>query len=252
METINCTIIDNDADSITLIKSMISKIPGLVVEAEFTNPLEGRDYLMEQDTDLLFLDIDMPELKGTELLRLFDKPPVTILCTGFTEFALEAHELRVADYLLKPIAFDRLCKAVAYAKQQLGRPDFMQPDVMEDYLVIKVEGGNFSLIPTVDINYLCAQGDDSFISLSPTSFRGEFVDDDKKEKFVLAKVGFGKIAQKLSPKHFFKTHRSFIVALDRVAKMDTSVGFITLSIPDGKTISITQAKKQELIAMLGW
>ncbi|MFB2121222.1 LytR/AlgR family response regulator transcription factor [Parapedobacter sp. 2B3] len=252
METIRCTIVDNDPDSIELIKAMIPKIPGLAVEAEFTDALRGRDYLIEQGTDLLFLDIDMPGLKGTELLRLLDRPPVTVLCTGFADFALEAHELHVADYLLKPIPFDRFCKAVAYAKKQLGRPDFQQPEVMEDNVAIKVAEGNFSFLPTADINYLSAQGDDTFISLAPGSLRGEFLDDSKTEKFILAKAGLGRIAQNLPPKHFFQTHRSYIVAINRVAKVDKTAELITLSIPDGKTVSITHAKKKELLAMLGW
>lgn len=252
IETIKCTIVDNDSSSIELIKAMVLKVPGLAIEAEFTDPFQARDYLLEQHTDLLFLDIDMPALKGTELLRLLEKPPVTILCTGFPDFAVEAHELHVADYLMKPVPFDRFCKAVSHAKKQLGRPDFQQPDVMEDYVAIKVAEGNFSFLPTADINYLSAQGDDTFISLAPGSLRGEFLDDSKTEKFILAKAGLGRIAQNLPPKHFFQTHRSYIVAINRVAKVDKTAELITLSIPDGKTVSITHAKKKELLATLGW
>lgn len=252
IETIQCTIVDNDSSSIELIKTMALKVPGLAVEAEFTDSLQARDYLLEQHTDLLFLDIDMPALKGTELLRLLEKPPVTILCTGFPDFAVEAHELHVADYLLKPVPFDRFCKAVAHAKKQLGRPDFQQPEVMEDYVAIKVAEGNFSFLPTAEINYLSAQGDDTFISLVPGSLRGEFVDDSKEEKFILAKVGLGRIAQNLSPKFFFQPHRSHIVAIDRITRVDKVAEFISLSIPHGKTISLAHAKKKELLAMLGW
>lgn len=252
VENVNCVIADDDPKAIDLIRSLIGKIPGLHVEAEFTDSLLARDYLFDQLPDLLFLDIEMPNLKGTELLRLLPNPPATIFLTAHEQFALEAHELHVVDFLLKPVPFDRFLKAVEYAKKEMNKAVQPLPEVMDDYIPIKVEGGNFLIVPAREINYLAARKDETMISLVPGSERGKFLGDRKDEKFLLAKMGIGEIERRLSQTRFFRTHRSYIVALDRIVKVDKGGELITLSIPLGKSISITPDNRGQLFAILGW
>lgn len=252
IENISCVIADNDPKSIDLIRSFIVKIPGLYVEAEFTDLLLARDYLLDQVPDLLFLDIEMPNLKGTELLRLLPNPPATIFLTAHAQFALEAHELHVVDFLLKPVPFDRFWKAVAYAQKEINKPRQPLPEVTDDYIPVKIEAGNILIVPAREINYLAARKDETMISLVPSSERGKFPGDRKDEKFLLAKMGIGEIAGRLSQARFFQAHRSYIVALDRIVKVDKNRERITLSIPSGKSISITQGKLKLLLAILRW
>lgn len=252
VENVNCVIADDDPKAIDLIRSFTMKIPGLHVEAEFTDSLLARDYLLDQVPDLLFLDIEMPNLKGTELLRLLPHPPATIFLTAHQQFALEAHELHVVDFLLKPAPFDRFLKAVEYAKKEMNKAHQPLPEVMDDYIPVKIEAGNILIVPAREINYLSARKDETMISLVPGSERGKFLGDRKDEKFLLAKMGIGEIAGRLSQARFFQTHRSYIVALDRIVKVDKSGELITLSIPFGKSISITPDKLRQLLAILGW
>lgn len=107
-----CVIIDDEPLAIEVIKAHISKISFLEVVAEFNSALDAFQLLSSQKIDLLFLDIQMPGIKGTDFLKTLVNPPKVILTTAYREYAYDGYELNVIDYLLKPIGYERFMKAV--------------------------------------------------------------------------------------------------------------------------------------------
>ena len=109
---ITCVIIDDEPLAIKVLESHIQNIEFLDIKATFANAIEANTYLQHCKVDLIFLDINMPRLTGLEFLKILSDPPKVILTTAYREFALDGYEHNVTDYLLKPISFDRLLKAV--------------------------------------------------------------------------------------------------------------------------------------------
>lgn len=117
---IRCIAIDDEPLALDIIENYISKLPDLKLEGRYTNPLEALEVLNKNTVDLLFLDIQMSELSGIQLLKALPSPPVVIFTTAYQKYALEGYELDVADYLLKPIPFERFLKAVNKVKDLLS------------------------------------------------------------------------------------------------------------------------------------
>ena len=110
--TIRCVIIDDEPLAREIIRRYIDEVPMLQLSGECSNAVQAMSFLQQQPVDLIFLDIRMPQLNGTDFLRILKNPPKTILTTAFSDYALEGYELDVVDYLVKPIRFDRFLKAV--------------------------------------------------------------------------------------------------------------------------------------------
>ena len=111
MKPIRCLVVDDEELARTLLQTYIGRLPSLDLVASCANPLEAMSILQQQPVDLLFLDIQMPELTGIEFLRTLVKKPVVIFTTAYAEFALEGYALDVTDYLLKPFSFERFVQA---------------------------------------------------------------------------------------------------------------------------------------------
>lgn len=116
---LNCIIIEDEPLARSLLEQYIAKLPYLTLLHSIANPLEAIEILKEAPVDLLFLDVQMPEITGISLLKLLKKKPMTILTTAYSEYAIEGYELDVTDYLLKPITFDRFLRAVERASQKI-------------------------------------------------------------------------------------------------------------------------------------
>jgi DNA-binding LytR/AlgR family response regulator len=117
---LTCIIVEDEPLARNLLTQYVSKMPSLTLLQAFSNPLEAMSFLRNNPTDILFLDIQMPEITGIMLLKILQKKPIVILTTAYSEYALEGYELDVTDYLLKPITFDRFVKAVEKATQRIN------------------------------------------------------------------------------------------------------------------------------------
>lgn len=117
----NCLIIDDEPLAIDVIKKHVNRIPFLNILGATTSAFEAIEIINSGEIDLLFLDIQMPELTGFELLNSLRKPPMVIFTTAYQDYALESYELDAVDYLMKPIPFERLLKAVNKAKLRLAK-----------------------------------------------------------------------------------------------------------------------------------
>jgi two-component system, LytTR family, response regulator len=116
---LTCIIVEDEPLARNLLTQYVLKMPSLTLLQAFANPLEAMSFLRNNPTDILFLDIQMPEITGITLLKILQKKPIVILTTAYSEYAIEGYELDVTDYLLKPITFDRFVKAIEKATQRI-------------------------------------------------------------------------------------------------------------------------------------
>ncbi len=126
----NTIIIDDEQPAIKILSNFVSKIPFLHLKLATTNAFEGLQLLNTTDIDLLFLDVEMPDITGIELLKSLDNKPKVIFTTAYEEYALQGYELDILDYLVKPIRFERFLKAVnkAHHLHQLGQNNAPQQE----------------------------------------------------------------------------------------------------------------------------
>src|SRR5579863_8085114 len=148
---IRCLIVDDEPLALHILEDYISKIPFLQLVKATTNPIEALTIVQEKGADLVFLDVQMPELSGIQFLRIANGKAKVILTTAYPQYALEGYELDVIDYLLKPIAFDRFFKSVQKAQAVLqpaapeaakalpAEPEKPQHDFLSDFIFVKTE-----------------------------------------------------------------------------------------------------------------
>src|SRR3990170_6411162 len=114
---LRCLLIDDEPPALKVLQSHISQINGLEIVAQCKNAIEALDVLHQKSVDVIFLDIKMPKILGTEFLRNLSHPPKVIFVTAYRDYALEGYELDAVDYLVKPVSFERFVKAVAKLKR---------------------------------------------------------------------------------------------------------------------------------------
>jgi len=212
----NCIIVDDDDTSRKVITQMAKQVGYLNVVKECRNPVEAISVLKEEDVDLMFLDIEMPEMTGMEMLKSLDLKPAVILTTSHKEYALDAFEHNVVDYLVKPFELPRFIKAITKVKDGSFTKDF---GVAKDFFFIKKDSV-LTKVPIKDILWIEALGD--YITVHA-----------KDQRFVLH-CTLKAVEQKLPSNKFVRVHRSYIVHLDNVKVVeDTTIYINDVSIPIG-------------------
>jgi len=206
---IKCIVIDDEQPARDLLVSYIEKLPHLELIAVHKNPFEALKILNREHIDLLFLDIQMPELKGTELLQSIKHRPVVIFTTAYQEYAIEGYELDVIDYLLKPISFERFLKGVNKAGDQINllrenksviftKTEESRPDAC---VFIKAGKGLYRILLD-DILYI--EGLKEYVSFYT------------REKRVVTYETLQKLEQSL-PAQFIRIHKSYIVNRNKIS-----------------------------------
>ena len=137
--TITCVVVEDEPLARNLLEQYILKLPHLKLVKSFSNPLAAFDFLRTNTVDVLFSDIQMPEITGISLLKILPKKPLVILTTAYSEYALEGYELDVVDYLLKPITLERFLKAVEKVTQRLGASVSQMPATLPETTPTAVE-----------------------------------------------------------------------------------------------------------------
>lgn len=201
---LKCIAVDDEKLVLDLLVDNIQQVPFLQLVKRCRNAMEAAEALHEQPVDLIFLDIQMPGLNGLQFLQSLKQRPMAILITAYKEYALEGFDLDVVDYLLKPVSFERFLKACnkaheLYNLQQKPAAKEEAPDyffVYVEYVQVKVS------IP--DILYIEGMKDyvKIFLASSP--------------KPVITKMSMKAIQEKLSGFRFVRTHKSYIIAADKV------------------------------------
>lgn len=196
----NCVIVDDEPLALELIKTYVAKIPQLELVANCANALEAYDVLKTKTVDLLFLDIQMPNITGIEFLKSISNPPKVILTTAYREYALESYELEIVDYLLKPIPFTRFFKAVdKFLKQtntvQQSTKSQIKEDTKRQYLFVNVNKKHHK-INFEDILYIDSLKD--------------YIRIHTKAQTYVTKEKISEFETQL-PTNFLRTHRSYII-----------------------------------------
>jgi DNA-binding LytR/AlgR family response regulator len=230
---LRCIAVDDEAFATRLLASYIQKIPTLELVGTTTNPLEALQWVQEGRADLVFLDIQMPELTGLQFLKICGNRCKVVLTTAYPEYALDGYEHDVVDYLLKPIAFDRFLRAVqkaqalvpaaAPAPPPTPAPSAPLVTTSPDYLFVKGESKNKYLkLNYADILYI--QGLKNYVSIHVGSQR------------VVTYQTLRDLEAQLPQPPFVRVHKSFIISLDHLRMVEGNTLLVgTESITVGET-----------------
>ena len=213
---IRCIIVDDEPLALHILEDYMSKIPFLQLVKATTNPIEALTLVQEKSVDLVFLDVQMPELTGIQFLRIANGKAKVILTTAYPQYALEGYELDVIDYLLKPIAFDRFFKSVQKAQailQPVAKPAVPEPvqqpqqSLLSDFIFVKTE----HKIQKVYLNdILFIEGLKDYISIFTPAER------------IITLQNMKKMEDALPPKHFIRVHKSYIVSINKIDSIERS------------------------------
>lgn len=214
MKKIKCIILDDEPLAVELLKSYADKQLQLEVVLATTDVFEVIQYLQKQTVDLIFIDIQMPELSGIQVMQMFNKDNYFIVTTAYADYALESYDYRVVDYLLKPISFDKFHKSV----QKFT--DFVTLET-HNHLFVKVDGRQVKINPK-DIIFV--EGLSDYIRIHLPNERLIVLDNLKD------------FINKLPSKEFMRIHKSYIIQLDKIKSIDGNMIYHDLgSTPIGET-----------------
>jgi len=224
---VRCLIVDDEPLAVRLISSYVQQVPGLEIAAACNNSIDAFRILGEQKIDLMFLDIKMPKLIGTDFLRSISNPPKVIFITAYRDYALDGYELDIVDYLLKPVSFTRFMKAVSKATKLISLDN------------------NFS-----SINKEHNNDEDSFLYFKIDKEMQKvllheilFIESSKEYvklhlengQSLLVKQSISSLQELLSPHRFLRVHRSYIVTIKKISSYNQT--YITIGnnkIPIGR------------------
>jgi two-component system LytT family response regulator len=229
---LTAVLVDDEDLARAVLREMLEKHPEIELLGECANGFEAVKMVSERKPDLLFLDIQMPKLDGFEVLELIGSEVAVVFVTAYDQHALRAFEVHAVDYLLKPVGADRFEAALERAKQRLGRP----PGHYLDRVVVK-DGARVQIIPVAKLDYVEAQ--DDYVALAC---------EGKKH---LKQQTISSLEAALDPRNFLRLHRSYLVNLERVAKVEpygkeTHVAILS----DGTRLPVSRAGYARLRAVL--
>ncbi len=204
----NCLIVDDEQHAIDILAHYVSQTPHLHLAATTTNPIEALQLLNQQKIDLVFLDIQMPELTGIDFIKAIHGQAQVILTTAYSEFALESYELDVVDYLLKPIRFPRFLQAVQKAaKESSEAHEAEETDIEDDYIFVKTESkGKLLKINLADIDYI--EGMKNYVAIHCAV------------KKTLVYTSMKELEERLPHKAFLRVHKSFIIPVQKITGIE--------------------------------
>jgi len=238
-------IIDDEPLARRIVKEYLSKNEGFELLAECGDGFEGLKMIQEIQPDLIFLDIQLPKISGFELLEIITDPPFVIFTTGFDEFAIKAFDLNAVDYLLKPFSQDRFDQAISKfqnteAKQSSLDKLLDSPTRNENELnrIVVKDGSEIKIIPVSEVDYLEAYDD--------------YVKIHTHGKYHLKNQTMNYFENVLNSEQFVRIHRSFIINIDRLSKIESfeKNSYIAI-LTQGARIPISRNSYANLKTVLG-
>jgi two-component system, LytTR family, response regulator len=232
-----CTVIDDEPFALDLIKDYVKRTPFLELGECFSNPFKALAYLNSEKTDLIFLDINMPELTGIQLYKSLPSPPLVIFTTAYPEYAAESYEYNAVDYLVKPVKYDRFLKAVNKASALMAGSGITAtsttPENLETnrYLMIKSGNRHVKVSPD-DIQYIEAAGNYMCFHI--------------KGKRLMSLLSMKDTIEILPHNEFVRIHKSYIISLkhlDAVERHDVVIA--------GRQIPIGITYREHFIRKMG-
>ena len=232
---IKCVIIDDEPIAREIIREYISKLNEFEIIAEFKKATEAISFLNENKTDLLFLDINMPEINGINFARSLSNSPAIIFTTAYREFAAEGFELQAVDYLVKPISFDRFLKAVNHFFKLHGKSAEMttaesheRPE--EEYILLK-DSKKTHKVYLGDIKYIESDGD--------------YIRFYLQNRKLMVRGSLSSMEVTLPPSLFLRIHNSYMINLKKV----NAITLYSVEI-DGTELPISRSHKEKVLKIL--
>jgi two-component system LytT family response regulator len=211
---IRAVIVDDEPLARDVLREYLAAEEDFEIVAECANGIEAVREVTQRDPDVLFLDIQMPKLDGFEVLSLLDRSPIVVFVTAHDEYALRAFEVHALDYLLKPFSEERFRAVVKRLRQQLGqRPRAAAATLGASLrskplqrIVVRGEDGNIQIVPAARIDYVEADDDAILIATAGTKVRKQ--------------QSIGDVAGELDPDRFVRIHRSYLLNIERLEKVE--------------------------------
>ncbi len=212
---LTCIIVDDEPLAVKLLESFVQKTPELQLLGSFTDSVEAINAIKAQKPNLLFLDIQMPDLNGMELAHMLPSETRVIFTTAFKEYAFESYEVSALDFLLKPIRYNKFLAAVEKAKEWYAsrKENMPAPEPLDESnlhpqtIFIKVDG-DYRQIALSDILYVSGMKDYVMFYL------------ESERKPLITHLTMKSVEEMLPSDRFMRVHRSYIVALDKIRKVD--------------------------------
>lgn len=201
---INCLIIDDEPLAINVIKNYLEPVENFEVTNTFSNPIEGLNFLKNNKVDVIFLDINMPVLDGINFIKSLENPPILIITSAYSQFAIETYELDVLDYLVKPIEFPRLMKTLNKISKRLNNnSNVPQENAPESpFIFVKIDKKRMKKIFFNEILVIESLKD----YLKINTLTGKYIIHSTLSDFT----------DLLPERNFLRIHRSYTIAIDKI------------------------------------
>ena len=225
-----CIIIEDEIPAQKVIKNFLNKLPDIEVLATFNAAIEANSFLKNETIDLVFLDINLPDISGIDFIKTVKNPPAVIMTTAYPDYAVSSFELdTIVDYLVKPFSFDRFLKAINKAKDRIQKPE-NERENQSEILFLNVDKTLHKIILN-EILYI--ESDRNYITVVTTKQKLSYIDSLKNWK------------EKLPENQFIQTHKSYIINRKFVDKISGNEIYVNSNrLPIGRTY------KQELLKKL--
>lgn len=237
---IKCLIIDDERLAREYLKNYVSKIPQLDLVGDFNSPLKATELIKSGEIDLIFIDIQMPDITGIDFIKSLTHKPEIIFTTAYQEYALEGFNLSAIDYLLKPFSFDRFFQAINKAIDKLSSQkkildstvsEQTQTSFSETFLTIRADR-KFYKINFDDIKYI--EGQKAYVTFHT------------KQKRITALASLKDLEEALPQKQFLRTHRSYIVAVSEIQSLEGNI----IEVANNK-LPVGKMYKDEVLKIFG-
>ncbi|MFN8318009.1 MAG: LytTR family DNA-binding domain-containing protein [Saprospiraceae bacterium] len=206
---IKTIIVDDEPLALDILEAFVSKMPNLQLVAKCENAFEANEVLQNQKVDLMFLDIQMPQLNGVDFVKSLANPPCVVFTTAYPEFAVEGFELNAVDYLVKPVSMERFMKAVnKVAEKVAAKQEVEEPASTDQFFFVKADK------KLVKINF------DDIVYIEGLK---DYVIIKNETNRVITLQTMKSLEDKLPPQTFRRIHRSFIVNMNKIQALDGSV-----------------------------
>ena len=225
MRPLTCMIVDDEPLAVRLLESYVEKTPDLQLLASYTDSITAINAVKEQKPDVLFLDIQMPNIDGMELAHSLPAETRVVFTTAFKEYAFESYEVNALDFLLKPIRYNKFLNAVEKARKQMPtQTETIQSSTQQNTVFIRVDGEWRNVV--IDrITYVSCIKD--YVMF--------YLDDEPKP--LITHLTMKAVEQMLPSEKFLRIHRSYIVAIDKISKIDRNdcvyIGKEVIHVPEG-------------------
>ncbi|VXD11807.1 LytTR family DNA-binding domain-containing protein [Marinoscillum sp. 108] len=232
--SLKCLIVDDENIARKILSDYVSKVPELELVATCSSALQALNHIKNGTIDVLFLDIQMPDLTGLDFLKILPNRPATILTTAYSEYAVQSYELDVVDYLLKPIDFERFYKAVTKVisskDHKVDYPPNSPSVQTTDKLFIKADN---KIIKVAFHEIIVINADGPYVQI--------FTADGRK---IMSLQSMHKL-EELLPKNFYRIHRSHIVNIDHIDSIDGNM----IRLKD-QTAILSKNKRDEFLKLI--